>query len=369
MPMTYSYHVFLSHSVDDKDGIANALDAALREKGLKIWYSGRDLKVGDPILPEINKGLRRCRFGVVILSPSFLDKYWGTYEMSILLGNSKGRKKVFPVLYNMTKEELAVRAPMISSLFAIDAAMGIPQVAEKIHDEIVRARPWIMPTRLVWRATISTLIMFMILGLVYRTYFLNPVPPDEIVKGFVLGRINKVNQSAEAQQTRLLQEATFTSASDADIRIAYSEFKNAPSYYRNEYELYTGLTTVRARKNVERVLTEDVENLSLTNRTRYVSSNTYQSLQKLESGRRYEQYFWRSAVPISYTVESEGASQDAYRVQVRYLNHLRLVYTSLLFPDSPQDTKRHHTTFVALPPVETYYFSQQEDGWVLARIE
>ena len=56
----YDYDAFISHAVEDKIPIANELCAKLEAAGLKIWYSGKELGVGDSIEKTIQNGLNRC---------------------------------------------------------------------------------------------------------------------------------------------------------------------------------------------------------------------------------------------------------------------------------------------------------------------
>jgi len=68
--------VFICHASEDKDAIARPLAEALRERGHVVWFDEFELEIGDSLRQEIDRGLARSRFGVVILSPSFFEKKW-----------------------------------------------------------------------------------------------------------------------------------------------------------------------------------------------------------------------------------------------------------------------------------------------------
>src|SRR5687768_17452931 len=105
---TYKYDAFISHAVEDKIPIANELCARLEAQGLKIWYSGRELSVGDRITDKIHEGLDQCRFGIVILSSSYISKMWTLREFyTLLVRENKGEKTILPILYDVTPDELA----------------------------------------------------------------------------------------------------------------------------------------------------------------------------------------------------------------------------------------------------------------------
>jgi len=66
------YDVFISHASEDKDAVVRPLAAALSNGGLKVWYDEFELKIGDSLRRKIDTGLANSRFGVIVLSRSFL---------------------------------------------------------------------------------------------------------------------------------------------------------------------------------------------------------------------------------------------------------------------------------------------------------
>jgi hypothetical protein len=135
--LEYEYDVFISHAVEDKIPIANQLYQLLKEQNLNVWYSGRELSVGDRLTPTIHNGMDKCRFGVVIISPTYLSKIWALNEFFFLLTREKnGDKVVLPVLYDITPEELAYRSPLMADIFAVRADKGLEHVANALSTEI-----------------------------------------------------------------------------------------------------------------------------------------------------------------------------------------------------------------------------------------
>lgn len=65
------YDVFICRAGEDKDDVVRPLAHALRALDLEVWYDEFVLKLGDSLRRKIDKGLIACRFGVVVLSPSF----------------------------------------------------------------------------------------------------------------------------------------------------------------------------------------------------------------------------------------------------------------------------------------------------------
>ncbi|MBG6188208.1 TIR domain-containing protein [Flavobacterium sp. CAN_S2] len=66
------YDFFISHASEDKDDIVRSLADSLKENGFEVWYDEFELKIGDSLRKKIDSGLINSRFGIVIISPSFV---------------------------------------------------------------------------------------------------------------------------------------------------------------------------------------------------------------------------------------------------------------------------------------------------------
>lgn len=79
--MAKKWDVFISHAREDKTAVAMPLKAALVQQGLRVWVDEHELTVGDALIEKINDGLKNSRFGVVILSKTFFEKFWTNTEL------------------------------------------------------------------------------------------------------------------------------------------------------------------------------------------------------------------------------------------------------------------------------------------------
>ena len=66
--------VFISHATEDKDEIVRPLVDALIAHNVRVWYDESELGIGNNVRREIDKGLTKSRFGVVVLSHAFFRK-------------------------------------------------------------------------------------------------------------------------------------------------------------------------------------------------------------------------------------------------------------------------------------------------------
>lgn len=127
--------VFLCHAWDDRQGAAKELHDLLEARGVKVWFSEKDIALGEPFLREIDRGLAKSRVGVVLVTPSFLKRIHGQgiadKELSVLLHGGK----LVPIIHGTTFEELNDESPMLASRNGLSTASdSMADVATKLAD-------------------------------------------------------------------------------------------------------------------------------------------------------------------------------------------------------------------------------------------
>ncbi|MDR2859717.1 MAG: toll/interleukin-1 receptor domain-containing protein [Mediterranea sp.] len=107
--------VFLCHAWDDRKEAAKELHDLLESYGVTVWFSEKDVFLGSSLLREIDKGLAKSRVGIVLVTPSFLNRVKGEgiadKELSALLA----RDLLVPIVHNTTFEELREVSPLLGS--------------------------------------------------------------------------------------------------------------------------------------------------------------------------------------------------------------------------------------------------------------
>lgn len=123
------WDVFLSHASEDKDDFARPLATALKAKGLHVWFDEFTLRVGDSLRRSIDRGLVGARFGIVLISPKFLEKEWPQKELDALMGReSDGVKVILPVWHNVDATYVRKFSPLLADRLASSSARGLEQV-------------------------------------------------------------------------------------------------------------------------------------------------------------------------------------------------------------------------------------------------
>lgn len=129
-----TYDVFISHASEDKDAIARPLYNSLSANGVSVWFDEVALELGDSLRRKIDEGLARCRFGIVILSPNFLEKEWPQRELDSLVARetASGEKAILPIWHGLDRSRVLEYSPPLADRFAAWSEEGIPAIVEKI---------------------------------------------------------------------------------------------------------------------------------------------------------------------------------------------------------------------------------------------
>lgn len=131
--------VFLSHASEDKDDIARPLKEALEARGLTVWFDEIQIKVGQSIRQEIEKGITHARFGVVILSPEFFAKQWTQAELDALFSKkmNSGENMILPIWHRVTKDQVQAQSPLLAGILALNTSLStVDEIAERIADVV-----------------------------------------------------------------------------------------------------------------------------------------------------------------------------------------------------------------------------------------
>lgn len=133
------YDVFLSHASEDKETIARPLYEALIAAGVSVWFDEAVLKLGDSLSARIDEGLAKCTHGIIIISPSFLDKRWPQRELAGLVARevAGGTKRILPIWHDIDHATLVERSPTLADRVAGRSSDGIAELVRKIL-EVVR---------------------------------------------------------------------------------------------------------------------------------------------------------------------------------------------------------------------------------------
>lgn len=129
------YDVFISHASEDKSPFVEDLVKALQNRDVKVWYDSLSIAWGDSLKSQIDNGLKRSTFGIVVLSENYIKKGWTQYELEGLFNieMTKG-KTILPIWHNITKQQVIDFSPTLAGRKALTSAT---MTAEEIADTFV----------------------------------------------------------------------------------------------------------------------------------------------------------------------------------------------------------------------------------------
>lgn len=127
--------VFLCHAWDDRQGSARELHDLLEAKGVRVWFSEKDLGLGVPMMRAIDRGLVNSRVGIVLVTPAMLRRLpaegVADKELSALLR----RERLVPVVHGTSYEELEQVSLLLASRSGLSTAEeSMAEVAAKIAE-------------------------------------------------------------------------------------------------------------------------------------------------------------------------------------------------------------------------------------------
>jgi|GEM_PF-1256783 len=363
----YPYDAFISHAVEDKIGVSNELYNRLTAEGLKIWYSGQELSIGDNLKESIKKGLAQSRYGVIIFSKDYIRKTYTLRELIFFEELSDKRKDIIlPVLYQITIPELATIIPDVVGRFALTIDPGnIDHVVNAIVKKVKLTQPPPPPSP-PWRLylKIAACVLLVLCGAYGIVSFNNLGPPTEVIETAVHDRIEAVQRGVD-NAVRLEQSAGAIKASVREVEPLYNSYWGLKNNLRNNYQFDNGQDKIKAAYRVGHALDMDVGALSPSNNYGFKSPEIFLLVQREHGAPAQVRYTYVNTQPVTYSVDEGHYVGDEYHVTISYVNNLRSIIVTLMFPSAPSDLKSNNRVLAGHFPKETYNFLRSDDGWVL----
>ncbi|EMX8699467.1 TIR domain-containing protein [Klebsiella michiganensis] len=131
-----SYDVFISHATEDKDSFVRPLAELLKAKGINVWYDEFSLGWGKSLRKTIDYGLANSRFGVVVLSKSFIKKDWTEYELNGLTAREMSGEDqvILPIWHEVSKSDILKFSPTLVDKMALNTSINtIDEIAEQLE--------------------------------------------------------------------------------------------------------------------------------------------------------------------------------------------------------------------------------------------
>lgn len=127
--------VFLCHAWDDRQKAAKELNDLLEARGVRVWFSEKDIGLGEPFMRSIDKGLANSRVGIVLVTPAMLSTLpkggVADKELSALLAG----ERLVPIVHQTTYDALREVSPLLASRNGLNTAEAtMADVAAKLAE-------------------------------------------------------------------------------------------------------------------------------------------------------------------------------------------------------------------------------------------
>jgi isopentenyl diphosphate isomerase/L-lactate dehydrogenase-like FMN-dependent dehydrogenase len=126
------YDVFISHASEDKADFVQPLVEALQNVGVRVWYDALDMQWGKGLREQIDNGIKRSKYAILVFSKNFFSKKWPKRELDGILAKEEITGATpLPIWYNISYEEVYEFSPTLSGLYSLSTdKYSIPDICK-----------------------------------------------------------------------------------------------------------------------------------------------------------------------------------------------------------------------------------------------
>ncbi|MDT2759313.1 toll/interleukin-1 receptor domain-containing protein [Enterococcus xiangfangensis] len=119
------FDIFISYASEDSEYV-DKLEESFKNADFSVWRDKSNIGWGQTLRQSIDNGLIKSKFGLVVLSSKYIQKYWTGYELDGILNkeSSTGRQMILPLWHNVTKDEIDKKSPSLSNRLALDTRIN-----------------------------------------------------------------------------------------------------------------------------------------------------------------------------------------------------------------------------------------------------
>jgi hypothetical protein len=130
--------VFLCHAWADRGDAALELFEALDGLGVDVWFSEREVVLGQSLARQLDAGLRVSRIGVVLVTPAMLAALVAGGFADQELGALLATQRVIPVLHEVGYDDLRAESPLLAARAGLSTnGVSLAEVAAKIAESVL----------------------------------------------------------------------------------------------------------------------------------------------------------------------------------------------------------------------------------------
>ena len=130
---SYTIYEGLHTALVSEEDFEKAQEVRLEKKPAAKVRDEFELKIGDSLREKIDNGLLKSKYGIVVISPDFIQKKWTAYEFNGMISKEMaGGKMILPIWHNVTKDAVIAYSPTLADKVALNTS--IQTVAEIVTE-------------------------------------------------------------------------------------------------------------------------------------------------------------------------------------------------------------------------------------------
>lgn len=374
MSFIKKYDVFVSYAIEDKESVAKKIMADLEKKGVRTYFAGNELKVGDPISEVIYKGLKKSRFAILIISPDYVRR-WPTVESSRFIERELEEKQglIFPVWHKITMEDVAKVNPLLAERFALSTDIGIEAISENIFAQIQskkRKSYSRIALRFLLALSVLVLVGIVVTNFLRRVVNAHSLPEKAEVDLFVLKRISDFQSDLDNNLETEVRKKSGEAIRPSYIISCYNDFIRMGNHEQKEYSFSNGWASLNGRNKIIatgiRVSDAPYNNYNLC------APQAWMIGEKNDFGRD-------TVFELSFALSSQSQVRTSIdtvffigkkaHARITYQNYLRVVYGSYNYHTGPDHRRKQSIRYLGLKPTEEYVFEFRNQQWNLEEVK
>ncbi len=136
------FDVYVAFASEDRP-LVKQLVRELEGVGLRIWFDEDALIVGESLRAQMDRGLRKSAFGIIVLSHAFFAKNWTQQELDGMMAlEAPDAPRILPIWLGLEATDVAARSPMLAGRKAAvsDGTLVdvVPSLVRAISELLVR---------------------------------------------------------------------------------------------------------------------------------------------------------------------------------------------------------------------------------------
>lgn len=375
MRFSKKYDVFISYAIEDKYPVAETIASSLKQNGIKVWYVGSELKVGDAISTVISEGLRNSNYCILILSP-FYTRHWTLVELYRFIEKEQLEKKILilPVWHNIDYEEAKEKYPMIADRYAMSTQKGLDAVSESLCEVIRKKKKSdLLHTIKIISATAVFLVTCIIaVFFLYQKYASPALHLPS--KQFVQNAIEKQTGEFQAKLENNLQKKVVTSKGKAvpvdSIISVYNLFVTTSNRERNEYRFTGQSILVSGYKNIEdlgiSISDAPYDGYGISSPAGYLTVADYRF--HPDTVFNYS-FILVNRSPLAFTIDTVFESGEKLHTRVTYKQNIRSIEGTLTYPIKTGPVRKQQIQLTGYKPTEEYVFELKNGVWSISEVK